>query len=469
MNDPLTLRNGRLIDPLNGRDEVTDVVLKDGRVESIGRVARPTGPTLDAEGLIVAPGLIDPHVHLREPGQEDKETIATGAASAVNGGFTTVCCMPNTSPTLDDEGRVEFVHQQARRAGMCHVFAVGAATKGRRGEELAEMALMAKAGAVAFSDDGCAVADAAVMDQALRYGAMTGLAFMQHCEDPSLGGGDMNAGTLATKLGLKGWPAVAEALTFQRDVLLCAAQAYAPRYHAQHITAAGVVDLLRRARADAAAAGHPGRISGEVSPHHLLLTEDACADYDTNAKMNPPLRSAADVAALVAGVADGTITVLATDHAPHTVEEKALEFSAAPYGIVGLDCALPLYIEALVTSGAISWSRLIELMTATPAELCGLTSKGHLAVGADADVTLIDPDVAWTIDADDFASKARNCPFDGRAVKGRATATVVSGRVLLCREPRRVSGLDGQPPAADGASLAAAVAPTPAADLRTGV
>ncbi len=454
----LTIRHGRLIDPQNGRDEITDIVLEDGRVASIGPVDAPTGPVMDAEGCLVVPGLIDPHVHLREPGQEDKETIATGAASAVNGGFTTVCCMPNTNPTLDDEGRVEFVHQQARRAGLCNVFAVGAATKGRRGEELAEMALMAKAGAVAFSDDGCAVADAAVMDQALRYGAMTGLAFMQHCEDPRLGGGDMNAGTLATELGLKGWPAVAEALTFQRDVLLCAAQGYAPRYHAQHITAGGVVDLLRQARAAAAAAGHPGRISGEVSPHHLLLTEDACADYDTNAKMNPPLRTAADVAALVAGVADGTITVLATDHAPHTAEEKALEFSAAPYGIVGLDCALPLYVEALVHSGAIDWPRLIELMTATPAELCGLTSKGHLAVGADADVTVIDPDAAWTINVNDFASKARNCPFNGRAAKSRATATVVAGRVLLCREPQRLEGLEGSAPAADGPALAAVAA-----------
>ena len=450
----LTIQNGRLIDPLHGRDETTDLVLENGRVASIGRVSAPTGAVLDAEGCLVVPGLIDPHVHLREPGQEEKETIATGAASAVHGGFTTVCCMPNTNPALDDEGRVEFVHQQARRAGLCHVFAVGAATKGRRGEELAEMALMARAGAVAFSDDGCAVADAAVMDQALRYGVMTGRAFMQHCEDPRLGGGDMNAGTLATKLGLKGWPAVAEALTFQRDVLLCAAQGYAPRYHAQHITAGGVVDLLRRARADAAAAGHPGRISGEVSPHHLLLTEDACADYDTNAKMNPPLRTAADVAALVAGVADGTITVLATDHAPHTADEKALEFSAAPYGIVGLDCALPLYVEALVKSGAIDWPRLIELMTAAPAELCGLTTKGHLAVGADADVTVIDPNAAWTIDVNDFASKARNCPFDGRAATGRAAATVVAGRVLLSREASRLSGLDDTP-AADGPSLAA--------------
>ncbi len=444
MNDTLLIQNGRLIDPANNRDEITDVLLRNGKVAEIGRGVGPTdAATLNAEGCLVTPGLIDPHVHLREPGQEDKETIATGAASAINGGFTTVCCMPNTNPTLDDEGRVEFVHEQAKRANLCHVFAVGAATKGRLGKELAEMNLMAKAGAVAFSDDGCAVADTAVMDQVLRYGVMTGKAFMQHCEDPQLGGGDMNAGTLATRLGLKGWPAVAEAITFQRDVLLCAAQGYAPRYHAQHITAAGVIDLLRRARADAAAAGHPGQISGEVSPHHLLLTEDACANYDTHAKMNPPLRTANDVKALVQAVIDGTITVLATDHAPHTAEEKALEFSAAPYGIVGLDCALPLYVKALITSGAIDWPKLITLLTVGPAELCGLQSKGHLTVGADADVTVIDPDAAWTLDVNTFASKARNCPFDGWDVKGQAIATVVTGDLKLCRDTARLAGHSG--------------------------
>ncbi|MEE9405684.1 MAG: amidohydrolase family protein, partial [Algisphaera sp.] len=227
------------------------------------------------------------------------------------------------------------------------------------------------------------------------------------------------------------------------DVLLCAAQGYAPRYHAQHITAAGVIDLLRRARADAAAAGHPGQISGEVSPHHLLLTEDACANYDTHAKMNPPLRTANDVKALVQAVIDGTITVLATDHAPHTAEEKALEFSAAPYGIVGLDCALPLYVKALITSGAIDWPKLITLLTVGPAELCGLQSKGHLTVGADADVTVIDPDAAWTLDVNTFASKARNCPFDGWDVKGQAIATVVTGDLKLCRDTARLAGHSG--------------------------
>lgn len=427
----LTIQNGRLLDPAAGIDEVTDLVLEDGRVVSIGKIEHPDtsggGAVIDAANYIVAPGLIDPHVHFREPGGEHKETIATGAASAIAGGFTSVGVMPNTTPTLDDDGRVEFVHRQAEKADLCHVFVVGAATKGREGHELAEIGLMSKAGAVAFSDDGCAVASAAVMAKALAYVAMTGKVFMQHCEDPELGGGAMNAGTLATQMGLPGWPRVAEELTLQRDIQLCKAQNYACRYHAQHMTTAWGVEILRRARADAKAAGFDNVLTGEASPHHLLLTEDACEGYNTLAKMNPPLRQQSDIDALKAGIADGTITILATDHAPHTTEEKALEFAAAPYGIVGLDCALPLYIKALITPGVIDWPKLIELLTINPAKLCGLDGKGTLAVGSDADVTIIDPHVDWTIDVNQFASKARNCPFDGWDVTGRAFKTIVAG------------------------------------------
>ena len=442
----LLIKNGRVIDPAAGVDRVTAVLLDGGRVAAVGDDLTHDGPALDAEGCLVCPGLIDPHVHFREPGQEEKETIATGAAAAVNGGFTSVCVMPNTLPAIDDEGRVEYIFRQAERAGLCHVFPVGAVTKGRLGKELAEIGLMAKAGAVAFSDDGTAVASAAVMSKALSYLSMTGRAFMQHCEDPELGGGAMNAGTLATKLGLPGWPRVAEELVIQRDVLLCKSQGYAVRWHAQHMTTAWGVELLRRARADAAALGRPGMVSGEASPHHLLLTEDACAGYDTNAKMNPPLRQQSDIDALLDAVADGTVTVLATDHAPHTREEKELEFAAAPYGIVGLDCALPLYIKALIDQGVIDWPRLIELLSVNPAELCGLSGKGTLRVGSDADVTVIDPDHTWTIDVDDFASKARNCPFDGWDVRGRTLATVVGGDVKLCREPHRLQGFDDAVP-----------------------
>ncbi|MBI1372928.1 MAG: amidohydrolase family protein [Phycisphaera sp.] len=426
----LTIKNGRVIDPASGLDEKTDVVLSRGKVEKIGKVSKPSGKVIDASGCIVAPGLIDVHVHFREPGQEEKETIETGAASAVNGGFTTVCCMPNTRPALDDDGRIEFVYTQAAKANLCNVYPVGAITKERKGEELAEIGLMAKAGAVAFSDDGIAVASASVMSKALKYVKQTGLPIMQHCEEPSLtGGAAMNAGPIATRLGLGGWPAVAEELIIQRDVMLNAS--IGCRYHIQHMTTAGGVDIVRRARK----AGQP--VTAEVSPHHLLLTDEACSGYDTHAKMNPPLRTKDDIKALLKGVKDGVITVLATDHAPHTREEKELEFANAPFGIIGLDCALSLYIKALIDTGTIDWPQLLAMMTINGAELCNLEGKGTLAPGADADVTIIDPNESYTIDVNDFASKSRNCPFNGWNVTGRAIATIVGGSVKMQREAAR--------------------------------
>jgi dihydroorotase len=451
----LTLTGGRVIDPQNGIDQTTDLVLEDGKVRALGTVSRPDGPTIDASGCIVTPGLIDVHVHLREPGQEDKETIATGAAAAVAGGFTSVCCMPNTVPAIDDDSMVEYVYKQAAKAGLANVFPVGAATKDRRGESLAEIGLMHRAGAVAFSDDGTPVGSARVMRDALAYIAMTGRVFMQHCEDPTLGGGAMNAGPLASKLGVAGWPALAEELMIQRDIMIAESLGYQARWHAQHMTTAGGVALLREARQRynaAVAAGRApgdgfakgiGRVTGEVSPHHLLLTEDACADYDTHAKMNPPLRTQRDIDELLEGVADGTLSILATDHAPHTREEKEREFAVAPYGIIGLECALSLYIKALIDPGVIDWPRLIALMTCHGAQLCQLEGKGHLGVGADADVTIIDPSHTWTVDADRFAGKSRNCPFDGWPLTGRAIATVVGGEVKLALDPERVAGVSG--------------------------
>ena len=440
----LTIINGRVIDPGNGIDEHTDLVLENGLVASLGKVSKPQASAesrvLDASGCIVCPGLIDIHVHFREPGQEEKETIATGAAAAVAGGFTSVCCMPNTNPALDDDSRIEFVYRQAERAGLANVYPVGAITKGRDGKELAEIALMAASGAVGFSDDGIGVASAGVMAKALSYIAMTGKVLMQHCEDPELGGGSMNAGALATRLGLAGWPRVAEELMIQRDIMLNRAQGSKTRYHVQHLSSGGSVELVRRARADEA-----GRatITAEASPHHLLLTEEACATYDPNYKMNPPLRAQRDVDELIEGIKDGTITVLATDHAPHTLEEKQLEFTAAAYGILGLECALPLYKKALIDSGAIDWPKMIAMMTVNGADLCDLTGKGKLSVGSHADVTIIDPDHAWTIEANKFASKSRNCPFDGEQVTGRAIATVVSGDVKLALDSGRVKGGEG--------------------------
>lgn len=438
----LTITGGRVIDPAPGSsvDQTADLLIEDGQVKKIGKISKPTGPTIDAGGCIVCPGLIDVHVHLREPGQEEKETIKTGAAAAVAGGFTSVCCMPNTTPAIDDDGRVRFVYRQSQRADLANVFPIGAITKGRKGEELAEIGLMSSRGAVGFSDDGVAVADAGLMEKALRYIAMTGKVVMQHCEDPSLGGGAMNAGALATRLGLAGWPKVAEELVIQRDILLCKHQGFAPRYHVQHVSSAGSVELVREARK------LTPNVTAEASPHHLLLTEDACAEYDTCCKMNPPLRARADADALIAGVADGTITILATDHAPHTREEKDLEFAAAPFGVIGLECALALYVKALIEPGAIDWPRLIALMSTNGAALCGLEGKGSLVPGADADVTIIDPDAAWTIDADQFVGKSRNCPFHGWQVKGRATAAIVAGQVKLALDGGRLSGFETTPP-----------------------
>jgi dihydroorotase len=462
--DALLIAHGRVIDPANDFDQVADVVLAGGRVVCVtppgeSGVAEGT-TTLDARDLIVSPGLIDPHVHLREPGQEEKETIATGAAAAVHGGFTSVCCMPNTEPAIDDDSRIEFVYYRASQAGMAHVFPVGAATRGREGRQLAEIGLMAAAGAVGFSDDGVGVASAAVMGKALAYVAMTGSVFMQHCEDPELGCGVMNAGALATRLGLAGWPRVAEELMIQRDVLLNLRQNLGARYHVQHISSGGSVEMVRRARRDLFGQAH---ITAEASPHHLLLTEEACAGYDTRFKMNPPLRARADIDALLEGIRDGVITILATDHAPHTQEQKELEFAAAPFGIVGLDCALPLYVRALIESGAIDWRALLAMLTINPARLCRLTRKGSLTAGADADVTLIDPKLRWTIDAGDFASKGRNCPFDGWKVTGRAVGTIVGGRVKLLRDAGRLRQGDYAPgndaPATCSGDLLGAVAP----------
>lgn len=427
----LTIRNGRVIDPAHGLDELTDVVLAGGRVQKIGRVSRASGSVYDAEGCIVSPGLIDPHVHLREPGQENKETIASGSAAAVNGGFTSICCMPNTDPALDDDARIEFVYRQAARARLCNVYPVGAITKGRRGEELAEIGLMAKAGAVGFSDDGVAVASAGVMAKALRYVKMTGRAVMQHCEEPTLtGGASMNAGELATQLGLGGWPRVAEELIIQRDVMLN--EGIGCRYHVQHLSSGGSVDIVRRARK----AGQP--VTAEASPHHLLLSEDCCRQYDTNYKMNPPLRSKRDTKALLKGIQDGTITILATDHAPHTKQDKETDFTTAAFGIVGLDCALGLYAKALIETGTIDWPAMLAMMTIHPAELCGLTDKGTLAKGADADVTIIDPAANHAIDIHSFAGQGRNCPFHGWQVPAQPIATIVGGVVRMNRDKSRL-------------------------------
>lgn len=416
----LLIHNGTILDPSQKLQRKADLLLRDGKVAAIGANLGKADEVIDAAGCYVTPGLIDIHVHFREPGDEEEETIASGAAAAVAGGFTTVCCMPNTKPPLDNEAQVEFVIKESELVALANVYPIGAITKGRAGKELAEIGSMHKRGAVAFSDDGVGVADASVMRKALQYAKMFDTVLMQHCEEPSLSGGAMHAGVVSTCLGLPGIPPEAEQLMIGRDVLLN--RTIQCRYHVQHISTAWSVELVRWAKKD----GHA--VTAEVAPHHLLLTDEHCRGYDTNYKMNPPLRTAADVQACIAGVVDGTIDCLATDHAPHLAEEKELEFQNAPFGIIGLEGALALYVKALVEPGHIDWMRLIELMTIKGAQIVKL-AKGTLKEGADADVTIIDPAMKWTIDAEQFASKSRNCPFHGWEVTGRATTTIVSGAV----------------------------------------
>lgn len=424
----LLLRGGRIIDPARGVDATGDVLVEGGVVRRISTRPRELSAdsSIECEGRLVVPGLVDPHVHLREPGQTHKETIASGAAAAIAGGFTAVCCMPNTDPAIDLPSTVEFVRMRANLARLARVFVAGAATVGRKGEQLAPMGAMRAAGAVAFTDDGDCVASAGMMGKVLATCASLGTPFMQHCQDPTLThGAVMHAGTVSARLGLGGWPAVAEEVVIERDLRLN--RAYGCRYHVQHLSSAGSVEIVRRGRAD----GLP--VSAEASPHHLLLTHESCDGYDTMAKVNPPLRTAADVQAIRAGVADGTITVLATDHAPHTSAEKSRDFASAPFGLVGLETALPLYMEALVASGAVGLPRLIALLTIEPARLLGLDGRGvgRLEEGLPADITVIDPSLEWTVDPSAFRSRSQNTPFAGRAVRGRATDVLVGGRRIL--------------------------------------
>ena len=419
----ILIENGTVIDPSRNIQRKLDVLIEAGKLVQVDVDLRSKckfDSVIDASGKYVTPGLIDVHVHFREPGDEEEETIASGSAAAVAGGFTTVCCMPNTKPALDNESQIEFILRESERVGLCNVLPIGAITKGRDGKELAEMASMHQRGAIAFSDDGVGVSDASVMRKALQYIRMFDGLVMQHCEDHALGGGAMHGGLVSTILGLAGIPAEAEQLMIARDVLLN--RTIGCRYHVQHVSSAFSVELIRRAKKDGL------NVTAEVAPHHLLLTDESCRTYDTNYKMNPPLRTQADVDACIAGVVDGTIDILATDHAPHLAEEKELEFAAAPFGIIGLEGALALYIKALVMPGHIDWMKLIDLMSTQPAKLIR-SDRGTLKPGCPADITIIDPELAWTIDKEQFASKSRNCPFHGWQVKGRATHTVVEGAI----------------------------------------
>ncbi len=424
----LLLRGGQIVDPSQGMDSTGDVLLRDGRVEACGGTlgTLDDAEVIDCTGLVVAPGFIDVHVHLREPGREDVETIRTGAHSAVAGGFTGVCAMPNTRPVTDNQATVGFVKRQGEAAGFARVYPYGAISLGQQGETLAEMGEMVSAGAVAFSDDGRPVQSAQLMRTALEYARTFGVPVAEHCEDMTLAhGGSMHEGAVSARLGLKGIPAEAEEIYVIRDILL--AKRTGGHIHLCHMSTKGSVELIRWGKERGI------NVTAEVCSHHISLTDERVGQYDTNAKMNPPLRTAEDVEALQEGLADGTIDLLVTDHAPHHYDEKEREFADAPNGIVGLETALGVNCTWLLHRGILSLPALVDCMTCKPARVFGLPG-GTLRPGSLGDVTVFDPDRRWTVDPAQFRSKGRNTPYGGVELTGQARYTVVGGRVVYRAE-----------------------------------
>lgn len=417
----IQIAGGRIIDPSRDSDEIGDLWISRGHVLPTGASYEEAEIVIDARGLIVCPGLIDVHVHLREPGNEEDETIATGAAAALAGGVTSVACMPNTNPPIDSQAAAEFVVLQGQRARQANVYPVGAVSKGRKGEELASLGQLVAGGAVAFTDDGAPVASAALMRRALEYSKMFDRVIMQHCQVPELTvGGVMNEGFESMRLGLAGMPDAAEDIMVARDIRL--AEITRGRLHIQHISTARSVELVREGKRRGV------KVTAEACPHHFTLTDERLRTFDSNYKMNPPLRTWSDVEAVVGGLRDGTIEILATDHAPHAPEKKMRELDLAPFGVIGLETLVPIVATHLVDPGHLSWPEAIRKLTINPARLLGIP-KGTLRPGADADVTLIDPTARWTIDPSQFRSRSRNCPFAGWEVRGRAHTVIVCGEV----------------------------------------
>ena len=414
----LLVKNGRLIDPARKLDAVTDIVVRGGKIRSIGAAAVSDIPVFNATGLVVAPGFFDIHVHLREPGTEEAETIATGGNAAAAGGFTAVAAMPNTKPPNDNPSITFYIVSEAKRSSPAHVFPIGAITKEQKGETLAEIGEMFEAGIVGISDDGKPVMDGQLFRRALEYAQMFDLPVIQHCEDLNLSkGGVMHEGVYSTRLGLKGMPAAAEETMVSRDVIL--AEMTGAKYHVAHLSTRRSVQMVREAKARGL------RISAEVTPHHFTLTDAAVTEYDTNAKMNPPLRSADDVDALLEGIRDGTIDAIASDHAPHHVNLKMLEFDRAPFGITGLETAVGLALTRL----QLPIARLVELFSSNPQKIMKVAPWG-IFEGSDADLTILDLNRSWTWDLKQSRSKSRNSPFHGWPMKGKAVATIVGGKIV---------------------------------------
>jgi dihydroorotase len=422
------LKGGRVVDPRSGIDGVHDVLIDDGRIARVGRDIPVDGATLVEipPGLVICPGFIDMHVHLREPGQEHKETVATGTAAAVAGGFTAVACMPNTTPVNDNANVTTLILAKAAAANLAHVYPIGAVSKGSKGELLADIAELRKAGCVAISDDGHPVATALLMRRALEYAGMFDLPLIEHCEDQSLkGDGVAHEGFHASALGLRGIPGAAEALGVERGVLL--AELTGSRLHIAHMSARASIRAVRKGKEVGV------RVTCEVAPHHFTLTDGALAApvaYDTNTKMNPPLREAADRDAMIAGLVDGTVDVIATDHAPHHYDEKQVEFDRAPFGIVGLETAVSLTLDRLLHSGLVRLPRIVELLSCNPAGILKVPG-GALTEGAPADITILAPDLNVRVDARALRSRSKNTPFDGWELRGGVAATIVGGRTVF--------------------------------------
>jgi dihydroorotase len=419
----LLLKKGRLVDPAARRDEEIDLLIRDGVIEKMGaNLAVHDAQSYDLKGKVIAPGFIDMHVHLREPGFEYKETILTGAAAAAAGGFTAVCCMPNTEPAIDDESVVRYIQSKAKSAlnGLVDVYPVAAVTKGRRGEQLAPLAELSDAGAVAFSDDGAPVYDAEIMRRAMEYAAMFGKPVIQHAQEMSMTkGGVMNEGSVSTALGLPGMPSLAEDIMVSRDIQIC--RYTRGQYHVAHLSTAGAVDLVRRGK------GEGVNVTCEVTPHHFTLTDEAVRGYNTNTKMNPPLRTSSDVEAVRWGLRDGTIDVIATDHAPHSYDEKEVEFQFAPFGIVGLETAIGISVTELVQSGVLTLAQLIEKLSVNPRRILHLPSI-VIAEGEAANLTIFDPAAEWIVDPPSLKSRSKNTPFGGRKLIGKPIGVLNNGQ-----------------------------------------